>query len=56
MDKPKTYKTCQFSPDCFSCPLSDCRISDNDAMTSNVLPHEHELMPNAKMKGERHDI
>ena len=40
MKKTKS-KECPYSPDCFRCPLPDCRIK-NGVTNLNMLPNDYE--------------
>lgn len=33
----KTNKSCPYSSDCFKCPMSDCKVYENDAVRFNKL-------------------
>jgi hypothetical protein len=37
MRRPTVNKPCPYSPSCFSCPCSDCRISGMDAVQINQI-------------------
>ena len=41
--KPAKKQVCRYSPDCFTCPMADCKLSGGNMATINALETDKDM-------------
>lgn len=51
-NKKKEGQICKYSDSCFTCPLSDCKVSQSIISQINVLPSEADFYKDGNERGK----